>query len=372
MKALVNKIDSRISGYLFILPILIVSALYAIPVSAQVALVAKLNGNEVSAVIPILKAEVTGITKLTNAYASERDRSFQLFLDIKSGKTDPLDWIKEHSKHIMVPPEAKYEPECSRAASLGMLLMLSEEELAGLKPGANPTAIFTLGKEIRSLNRQVLSEPFTQESYEHFLESVYSITDQDYSDIKIILDRTIGFYTKNGFKAGYETLADGPSRTTVNFYHPEDEGYISGTVYHVDIKLYDPNSSETVRLCSRHPLGPSIEIKSEYKLLEKIFSSPESGNPTNEDTKNNLKKAGITEERYALIKASLITARIDSENPDAIEVPDFDFTPATDEEKEIAKIIAQMKADALARKSNITIYNQFKAELDPILDLLQQ
>jgi hypothetical protein len=45
---------------------------------------------------------------------------------------------------------------------------------------------------------------------------------------------------------------------------------------------------------------------------------------------------------------------------------------STEEEKEIPKIISQMKADALARKNNITIYNKFNAESDPILDIIQQ
>jgi hypothetical protein len=331
-----------------------------------VAMVAKLTESELSAVLPILKAEVAGITKAVDAYASEMDRKRQLYLDIKSGKIDPLDWLKQHSKHILVPPEAKYEPACSRAVSLGGTIYDQGPDETPL--GVVPTAIFTLGKEIRSVNKQILGETITQESFERFWANTNILNDQDYADIKIILDRAIGFYKKNGFISNYVTLEDGPSSTEARFYHPEDEGYISGNIYHLDLMLYNPNYPENVKQCRQHPVGPTIEIKAEYKLIDKLFSSPDLSKSRDENTKNSLRKAGITEDRYALIKGSLCQARTDSENPDAIEVPEFDFVPTTEEEKATAKIFAQLKADALARKSNIPIYIKFKAELDPILD----
>lgn len=362
----------RKSGYLFQVLLLTVLTFFINPASAQEMMVAKLSDSELSSVLPILKAEVTKNAKLMNALTSEQNRRLQLFLDIKSGKTDPLDWLKQYSKYILVPPDAKYEPACSRAVSLGSSLLLGEQELAELKSGAVPTAVFTLGKEIRSVNRQILGEPITQDSYERFMQNCYNIDDKSYVDIKSILDKTIGFYTKSGFHASYETTEDGPSRTTVIFYHPEDEGYVSGNVFHLDVELFNPNYPETAKQCRQHPLGPSIEIRAESKLLDKIFSSPDIVKTNDESTRNSLRKSGITEDRYALIVASLVRARTDSENPDAIEVPDFDFVANTAEEKEIAKTIVQMKADALARKNNITIYNKFKTELDPILDILQQ
>jgi hypothetical protein len=325
--------------------------------------------------LPILKAEASSITESVDAYAAQTEGGNQLFLDIKSGKTDPLDWLKQHAKHIIVPPEAKYEPACSRAVSLGGIIALGgtkdDESQEGLPQGTLPTAIFTLGKEIRSVNKQILGETITQESFTRFWESTNILNDQDYAYIKIILDRTIGFYKKNGFISNYVTLEDGPSSTKAGFYHPEDEGYISGNIYHLDLKFYNPNYPENVKQCRQHLVGPTIEIKAEYKLIDKVFSSPDQGKSTDENTKNGLRKAGITEDRYALIIVSLIQARTDSENPDAIEVPDFDFVPTTPEEKETVKIIEQLKADALARKSNVPIYNKFKAELDPVLDKIQ-
>jgi hypothetical protein len=325
----------------------------------ETATVAKLTESELSAILPILKAEVAGTTKAIDAFASEMDRKRQLYLDIKSGKIDPLDWLKQYSKHILVPPETKYEPACSRAVSLGGTIY--DQGLDETPLGVVPTAIFTLGKEIRSVNKQILGEPVTEESFARFCGSTNILSDQDYADIKTILDRAIGFYKKNGFVSNYVTLEDGPSSTEARFYHPEDEGYISGNIEHLDLMFYHPDHPENVKQCRQLPAGPRIEIKAEYKLIDKLFSSPDLSKSQDENTKNSLRKPGITEDRYALIKSSLKQARTDCENPDAIEVPDFEFTPTTAEEKETAKIIAQMKADALARKSNVPIYIKFQS-----------
>jgi len=335
-------------------------------------MVAKLTDAEIRTILPILKNEAAGTKSLVNGMETERNLNYKLFLDIQSGRTDPLDWLKQHSKHILVPPEAKYEHACSRAVSLGPAQISSSQELAEVKPGAVPTAIFTFGKDLTWVNKQLLGENITQESYERFLQNVYRIDDKGYAEIKAILNRTITFYSKNGFQASYESTADGPSGTTAIFYHPEDEGYISGKVYHIDFKLFQPDYLEIDKMCHQHPAGPSIEIRAEPKLLEKLFSTPVDNNSTDVNTKNSLNKAGISEDRYAMVKTSLMMARVDSENPDGIEVPSFDFTPTTDEEKEMAKTFAALKEDALARKSNVLIYNKFKAELDPILDSFPQ
>jgi hypothetical protein len=57
---------------------------------------------------------------------------------------------------------------------------------------------------------------------------------------------------------------------------------------------------------------------------------------------------------------------------EGIEVPSLDFTPTTQEEKELAKVVETMRHDALARKDNVKLYNKFKTELDPILDILEK
>jgi hypothetical protein len=365
MKTLSNNLKFSKCKHIFLIVFFSAIGLLNTFVSAQ-NMIAKLTDAEIRTVIPILKAEIAGYTKLENAMATEQDLQHQLFLDIKSGKTDPLDWLKQHSKHIIVPPGAIYESACSRAVSIKGIWDLDPE--AETKSSALPTAIFTFGKDFPAINKNLLGNNITQESYSRFLENPYNVNDPSYEKIKSILDEALSFYTKNGFSASYG-MSYG---TAVSFNHIDDEGYISGVVYNLDLSLFDPTFSNTIKQCRSHPMGPSIVIQAESKLIDKIFASKESSNAVDENTSGNLKKAGITPDRYALIKSTLLTARNDSENPDGVEIPAFDFTPTTPEEKEMARAFASMKEDALARKDNILLYKKYKTELDPILDILQK
>jgi hypothetical protein len=351
---------------IFLTLILSASGLFFNCLMAQ-EMVAKLTDTEIRSVIPILKEEYAGYTKMVQVVETELDVKHQLFLDIQSGKTDPLNWLKQHSKHIIVPPGAVYLPACSREASIKGWEFF-EDDGSYLKPSAVPTAIFSYEKNFSAINSKLLGSTVTQESYSKFMENPYNTNDPSYAGIESILKDAESFYLKNGFSASYG-LSYG---TAVSFYHPDDEEYISGVVYNLNTMLLDPTYSDVVKQCRSHIMGPVIEIKAEYKLLDKLFGSPDIGPSINGNTKNSLKKAGITEDRYAMVKVSLIKARQDSEYPDAIEVPSFDFTPVTDEEKEMAKVFESLKQDALARKSNIIIYNKFKAELDPLIDTMQK
>ncbi len=361
----------RREGYLLQIIFIIVSILLVRPAFAQEGMVAKLSESELSAILPILKAEVTGNEQLINAAASEQDRSYNLFLDIKSGKTDPLEWLKKYSKHIIVPQGARYLPECSREVSIKSKELFKDSESA-MKPSVVPTAVFTFGKDFPAINKQLLGENTTNETYNKLVENPYDATDPSVDKLRLFIKDMNSLYTKNGFSVDYSPWEFLPVATAFSFYHREDEEHISGFINIFDFTLLDPAYPDVVKQCKPYVMGPVLEIQAGYKLLDEILRSPDNSKPIDEIISNSLKKAGISEERYALIKVSLIRARIDSDNPDAIEVPDFEFVAATDEEKETARIIEQMKADALARKSNVTIYNKHKAELDPTLDILQQ
>jgi len=361
-----NIISSRISRYLFLLLLITLTSIVNNFTIAQ-NMVAKLSDEEIVVVIPLLKTEMAGYENVVNAMSNEQDRRYQLFLDIKSGKTDPLDWLKQNSKHIIVPQGAIYEPDCSRAVSIKGWEYNQDPESV-LKPSAVPTAIFSFGKEFPAINKQLLGENISHESYQKFLYNSVNQNDPSYKKIHEILEETRLFYVKNGLSASYG-LSGG---RVVSFYHPDEEGLISGIVCDIDETLFDPSYPELITECRSDLMGPCIEIKAEYELLNKIFNTAESTDQVDENIKNGLKKVNITEERYALIKISLLQARMDSEYPDAIEVPSIDFTPTTDEERETAKIIEIIKEDALARKSNILIYNKYKSELDPICDDLSK
>ncbi|HUX97254.1 MAG TPA: hypothetical protein VMV47_16080 [Bacteroidales bacterium] len=320
-------------------------------------MVARLTDAEVRTLIPILKAETEGYAKQENGMMMEQDKRYQLFLDIQSGKTDPLNWLKQYSKHIIIPPGATYQPACSREVSLMNKLLLQEPD-AILKPSAVPTAIFTYGKEYK----------LSDATYKNLREGQNTPDYQEIEKIKVVVKNADSFYTKNGFSTSYG-MSTGSALT---FNHPEDEGRITGSVFIWDWIIEDPQNPEINKLCGLPNIGPVLEFKAEYALLDEIFAGTDISTSINDNTRSSLKKAGISEERYALVKASLLKARIDSEYPDGIEVPTLDFTPNTQEEKEMMKIVEDMRHDALARKSNINVYNKFKLELDPILDRMPQ
>ncbi|MDP2883930.1 MAG: hypothetical protein Q8P51_02775 [Ignavibacteria bacterium] len=331
----------------------------------------KLSESEIRSVISILKAEIAGYSQLEKGIQTDRDARQALFEGIKSGKIDPLAWLKQRSKYVIVPPGAVYEPACSRAASImgwdspGR----QDPEIAGvLPPPVHPTAIFTLGKEIPAINKHLLGTTITGESYRRFRENPTNTDHPSYKEIRPILANIQAFYIDKGFSADYSMGGN-----TVKFYPYDAEGEITGTVWDVQIDLFDPLNPDVVKNCRSHPMGPSIEIRAGDKLMEKAFKPAETKVGTDDvKIKSALQKAGITEDRYGEIKGALIMARTGSQSPEEEEPAALDFKPSTPEEKQAAEAIEMMKKEIRAKKNNIQLYNKYKAELDPILDVLQK
>jgi len=334
-------------------------------------IIAKLSDNEIKIIIPVLKAEIEGNKQLEKAMETKQDLAYQLFLDIRSGKTDPLEWLKQYSKNIIVPPGALYQPECSRAVSVktGESILAEEPDF---KPSAIPTAVFTFGIDFPAINKHLLGDRLTNESYSTFANNPYDATNPSVDKLRLFIKDMDSFYAKNGFGTDYSSWEFLPVATAFSFSHPEDEEHISGFVTIFDFTLLDPFYPDVIKQCSANIMGPVMEIIASQELLTQVYTSPGFALTGDDNIRKDLKDAGITEDQYALIKSSLINARRDSEYPDGIEVPSLDFVPTTQEEKEMAELIAVMRENAIARKNNITIYNKFKAELDPILDILEK
>lgn len=334
------------------------------------AMVAKITETEIRSVIPILKAEAGQYTDFVESTEKLTELKYQLFLDFQSGKTDPLDWLKQHSKNIIVPPGAIYLPDCSREESIKGWEVYMEDKESGGKPAAVPTAIFTFGKDFPAINKHLLGDNITIESYIKFTENVYNATDPSFEKMRSFIMDANSFYSKNGFSTHYSDFL--PVATAFSFSRPEDEGLISGFLNMFDWTFLDPSYPDVLKQCRLHIMGPVIEIRATFELLDKFFGSRIDNNSNVDNEGISLKKAGITEDRYALIVSSLLMVRRDSEYPEGIEVPSLDFTPTTQEEKELAKVVEMMRQDALARKENVKLYNKFKPELDPILDTLEK
>jgi hypothetical protein len=165
---------------------------------------------------------------------------------------------------------------------------------------------------------------------------------------------------------------------TVNFYHPDAEGEITGTVWQIKIDLFDPLYPDVVKNSRSHQMGPSIEIKAGDRLMEKVFKPINTKLGTDDSNiERSLQKAGITEDRYGEIKGALLMAREGRQNPEEEEpTATLDFTPTTPEEKQAAqeyqKIVEDMKKEIRTKKNNIQLYKKYKAELDPVLDVLKK
>ncbi len=329
-------------------------------------LTTRLTENEIRSVIPILKAEIAGYGQFEDAQKADFLARKKLMEEIKSGKVDPLDWLKQHSKYIIVPSEAVYEPAVSRAVSIRGWDLPKDPEVPE-RPYVLPTAIFTFGKEIPAINKNLLGKNITHESYTRFSLNLFNMDDPSYKEIRTILEKTRSFYSGKGFSADYSM-----SGYTVNFYHPDAEGEITGTVWQIKIDLFDPLYPDVVKNSRSHPMGPSIEIKAGDQLMEKIFKPINTKLGTNDSNiKRSLQKAGITEDRYGEIKGALLMAREGSQNPEE-EEPTLDITPSTPEEKEIAREIEKMKQEIRIKKNNIQLYKKYKAELDPVLDVIKK
>jgi hypothetical protein len=331
----------------------------------------KLSEGELRSVIPILKAEVAGFGQLEKGVKTDQDARRALFNDIKSGKIDPLAWLKQKSKYVIVPPGAVYERACSRAVSIRGWDSPGRQdpEIADvLPPPVNPTAIFTFGKENPAINKHLLGKKITDESYTRFRENPFNMDHPSYQEIQSILAKAIAFYIDEGFSADYSQ-----GGYTVNFYPRDAEGEISGIVWQVQIDLFDPLYPDVVRSSSSHPMGPSIEIRAGDKLMERVFKPVDTKVGMDDvNIKSSLQKAGITEDRYGEIKGALLIARSGSQNPEEEEPAALDFTPSTPEEKQAAQEIEKMRKEIRVKKDNIRLYNRYKAELDPILDVLEK
>jgi hypothetical protein len=333
-------------------------------------IVAKLTEAELRTVIPIMKADAAQYTNYVELTEKLTELKYQLFLDIQSGKTDPLEWLKQYTKNIIVPPGAIYLPDCSREESIKGWEVYMEDKESGGKPTAAPTAIFTFGKDFPAINKHLLGDNITNESYNKFTANPYDATNPGFEKMRSFIKDADSFYTKNGFSIHYSDFL--PVATAFSFSHPVDEELISGFLNMFDWTFLDPSHPDVLKQCRSYIMGPVIEIRAKNELLDKFFDSLADNNSNDENKGISLKKAGITEDRYALIVNSLLMVRRDSENPEGIEVPFLDFTPTTQEEKELAKVVEMMRHDALARKDNVKLYNKFRTELDPILDILEK
>lgn len=339
--------------------------------SAQ-GLTPKLTEAEVKAAIPVMRAEIASFSFLEKTLEADRDVRLRLARDIKSGKIDPLDWLKQRSKHILVPPGAKYDPVSSRAVSIAGVDIILEEMGKGalVTPPVQPTAVFTFGKTITAINKDVLAK--MARNLDVAGELLYDINDPSYTEMRSILAKARTFYSQHGFSTGYSMTGDG-----IIFEPRAAEGEISGTVFQIYFTAFSPYFPRVMESCSALPIGPGIEIRAGDRMMEAYSTgTAASGGANQGGLKAALMKAGISENRYAEIKVSLLAARENSDNPGEPDPPPLNISPDTPEERQAASDYARtervMSDEKKNQRHNMQLYIKYLVELGPILDSLQR
>jgi hypothetical protein len=307
-----------------------------------------LTDADVERYLPRLRAEAAAFTKqvgeareANTAMISAIEERAKFQADLLEGRKDILEWLRGQSDQVLIPDGAVYSAECSRA-------------ITGERAG--PTAVFTFGKEspYRDLLRRAASgddaarDQFNTRRGEEETGKRSAAAQATHDFVAGMLS----FYRDRGF---VEIEANRPIIVT---FLSSPDGRVSVTIWETNaycglLPLPNPPA------CSALPTGPLVEIS----------LAIESGADTAGVAANDTLAADTAKEKpdpeYERVKEALLLARMDADNPSALE---FDIPP--DAPPEVKAKIASIAAEFAPRKANVLVYKRHEAELAPILDAL--
>jgi hypothetical protein len=323
-------------------------ALVAMSFATAHAIERPLTDADVKRCLPRLRAEAAAFTKTVSearegsaAMISAIEERAKFQADLLEGKKDVLEWLRAQSEYVLIPDGAVYSAECSRA-------------ITGERGG--PTAVFTFKKESPYrdlLRRAALGHEAARDEFNNLRggeeTGERSAAAQAMHDF---VAGTLSFYRDRGF---VEIEANRP--ITVTFLGSPD-GRVSVTIWEANaycglLPLPNPHA------CSALPTGPLVEIS----------LAIESGADTTGAAANDTLAADTAKEKpdpeYERVKEALLLARMDADNPSALE---FDIPP--DAPPEVKAELSTIAAEFAVRRANILMYKRHEAELAPILDAL--
>jgi hypothetical protein len=285
--------------------------------------------------IPVLKAQA-------NELKQARDDLLRAQRKPKKGIEDPLGWLKQHSRYVLVPEGAVYSASCSRAVSS-----------QGFNP--LPSAVFTLGKEMDCCLKHLLAGSLKID-FRSLGDLCINLSpecrkDRDQADKR--MKELQAFYRKKGFNDKYGGLGQ-------LFHAPPDESLLvevmNINVYHRSYfgHPYTGLDEQGIEACSNIPSGILIQITGDEQ-------TPIS--ETKNSVEETLKKSGMTTEEYERIMIAVGQAQIDSRDPSVFEVTTTFESSTAEERKGFAEYMKQLTA----RKRNAELYRKYSGELDPIL-----
>ena len=329
-----------------------------------------LTDADVTRWLPRLRAEAAAFTKAVGegreaiaSVTSEMERREALLADMASGKTDIAVWLRANAAQVFIPPGAIYGAECSRA--------LTEE-------ARSPEALFTFGKE--SPYRDLLRRAAAGD--EAARDELYRLRGEEEQGPRSAAKQAI-----TDFVAGIESLY-------------RDRGYVDDEGPQLSVMtriLLSPDRSVTVFIseanyycgllprgvpaaCSELPTGPILEIKYTGDLLHPAAEGAPAEKPAGAATTGKAPpaaggaaaaKAPAPEEKpdpdYERVKEALLLARIDADNPSALEIQIPDDAPA-----EAKAELRALAAELAVRKENVRVYKRHETELGPLLKALCQ
>jgi hypothetical protein len=263
---------------------------------------------------------------------SEMEEKEKFYADIESGKTDVLEWIRQHTEYALIPPGAVYSTECSRTVTGNT---------------AVPTAVFTFGKESPYrdlLRRATAGDTEALAEYQRLRgeeeAGARSAAAQATHDL---VEKTISFYKDHAFVE------------IEGMYRPVSLTTLEAPNKSVAVNIWDVNAyagvlpGSTPPTCSALPTGPMIAIE--------LRAVPEEEAPIIAETE------GSSDPEYERVKEALIMAKIDAADTSAltIEIPP-DAPPAVKAE------LAAVQAEYAVRLANVAVYRRHESVLAPILE----
>jgi hypothetical protein len=293
--------------------------------SGEVDIVA-LRQTQVSGVVLVLKAEISSL-KLSGSEqggqhgkASPESNAFSL--EAAEGRVEPLSWLKQHSKYVVVPPGVTYHAQCSREVSRSGLVQ----------------AVFTFGVVAGGLSGR-LDQGMKPEAA---LASGARMMD---AKGETLLKRTRDFYATRQVR-----YAGNVAVYTHGFLPPDKSLMIT----FMELNPYRKKA------CAGLPNGPILDIH--LPTAPDAETEGRETPATEGGYERALKRAGLSESEYLNIIVNLEDAqKLDSDSAQ-LEATD-EFLSSLGDSEETRNI----RRNNAIRRKNLAVYRASKAELDSLL-----
>jgi hypothetical protein len=301
--------------------------------AAATAQVAALNDDIVSRVLPALRVDAAQAQQGMKDVRESAERGEQylaLVENMRTGKADPLSWLKTQSRFVLAPPSAVYQRRFSQAISAFLVIPVAVYSFGLPAPDELVRAMRTNegARELMTSGRDPLASPAGLK-------------------LKALNDRVTAFYLANKFS----------------------EPNAGGIFFQCSMVSPDSTMLAVFSMSNTFPGLDGAEEFGDGPLLLLQPNSQSDGAPAASLAPDQLgmalKRAGLSQVLYDEYLSALILAKSDSANPAALELQTSGDTNA-----ETATIIAEMKAFYAIRRKNMDVYRRQAQQVGPLLEAI--